>query len=358
MRKEERILNALSDVKEEYIEAVEWEEKPKRWAKWIGLAASVVILLFLAFHVPEELVAPNPPDTENLMTEQEEEQLDVDWVKGPNGEDLQVITAAFDLGAMGSGQVSEDELDTGNPWNETMEIDTLPVYKNLAYYSPAGEPVYFSREQLLEMAQDVAEKLGTKVTTWEYGCVMEKLEKGDVDVYQITAITDLGEIAVSGNGKIYISFYEPVLWENKDKLLDAVDYDSEIEEFLGHFFNAAYFYGDEENGLRGMRYGDVRVAAELLGDYPIITSKEAKECLKEGCYIANFNISDEKDRVINDDAIKSVELVYMTSSVCQYYQPYYCFYVELEEVGYGKFYVPALESKYLADFEELYPFGN
>lgn len=417
MRKEERILNALTDVKEEYIEAVDLEEggqgksSRKGWknsSKWIGLAASIAILVLVSTLIPEDLFFDKPKDKEQFVTEtenSEQGQLDQNWVEGANGENLLVIHAAFDFGAMGSGQVNEDEIDTDSPWNASMKIETLPVYKNLAYFGPTGEPVYLEREQLLSMAEDVAEKIGAKIVTWEYHAVQDKPEQGS-DVYQITATTELGEIQISGNGEVYITFSEGIelpkayiisdeasvekanetvvylmkqfadliqienyiarttvsynLLGDRYMSYKATGYDSGINGILEYHFNKVYFYGDEEDKLFSLRYGDVRIAAEKLGDYPIITIEEAKQRLLDGKFVSILPESDVKGGAFSDENIKAVDLVYMTGSVCQYYQPYYCFYAELEEVewGYAQFYVPALETKFLGDYEELNPLGN
>lgn len=370
MKKEERILNALTDVKEEYIEAVDLEEvvqekrSRKGWkisSKWMGLAASVAILVLVSILIPEDLFFHEPKDTEQLVTETEkidQEQLDQKWAKGPNGEDLLIITAACDLGTMGSGQVSEDEINTG-PWDSSMKIETLPVYRNLAYFSPAGEPVYLEREQLLSMAEDVAGKLDTEIVTWEYYAIQDKPEKGS-DVCQITATTESGEIEISGNGRIYLQFNEMVPWETQELLLESVSTDSKVEEMLEYYFNGVYFYREDEKGFSAMRYGDVRIAAEKLGEYPIVNVEDAKQRLMDGKYISILPESDVKGGALSDENIKSMDLVYLTGSVCQYYQPYYCFYIELEEEewGFTQFYVPALEAKFLADYEELNPLGN
>lgn len=158
MRKEERILNALTDVKAEYIEVVNLEEgiqgkrSRKGWrktSKWIVLAASIAILFFASTLIQKDLLFNEPKDTEQFMTETEKSeqgQLEQNWVEGINGENLLVINAALDLETVGSGQMSEDEIDFDSPWDVFMKIETLPVYKNLAYFSPAGEPVYLERE--------------------------------------------------------------------------------------------------------------------------------------------------------------------------------------------------------------------
>ena len=65
----------------------------------------------------------------------------------------------------------------------------------------------------------------------------------------------------------------------------------------------------------------------------------------------------------SEENIRLVELTYLTGLNCQYYQPYYCFYVEFEGYvdgisNYGLFFVPALTDVDLEQFPEVYPLGN
>ena len=109
------------------------------------------------------------------------------------------------------------------------------------------------------MAEDVAEKLDTKIVTWEYYAVQDKPENG-TDVYQITTTTEMGEIQISGNGRIFVQFNEMVPWETKELLLESVSTDSKLEALLEYYFNGVYYYQDDERGFSALRYGDVRIA--------------------------------------------------------------------------------------------------
>ena len=89
--------------------------------------------------------------------------------------------------------------------------------------------------------------------------------------------------------------------------------------------------------------------SEKIGDYPIITAKEAKESLAEGNYITTVPYD-----MPGMEYVKKAELIYRTGSLETYFMPYYRFYVEipeLEEEGlktYGAYYVPAVEEEYLS----------
>ncbi len=86
---------------------------------------------------------------------------------------LQVIKEEYTVpGGAGEGHGFEiylardiSDLDRGNPWDPTYPLDTLPVYKNLAYNAhPHEAPLsYLSAEEMLEIAEGVAENLGEEI---------------------------------------------------------------------------------------------------------------------------------------------------------------------------------------------------
>lgn len=136
----------------------------------------------------------------------------------------------------------------------------------------------------------------------------------------------------------------------------------EPESITEYCFHNASFYGDED-GLSIIRYGDVRGAAEYMGDYQVISEEEARKRLEEGQYFSIYSEMDIIGGGFSDENIKLVELTYLTGSNCRYYQPYYCFYVEAESdiegiSNYSLFYVPALMDEDLEQFSEIYPLGN
>lgn len=379
--KEMQMLHALNEVKEEYIEEVSpidiQKKRKRKWVKWVGLAATLVLGVYLGQHFFVE------EGTENYFS-------------------------ANVVGGMVSLE-SEEALLTKNPWLNGMHETKYPVYKNLAYTSVAGVPVYFSEEELLSMAEDVAEKLDTTLTEWEYFAVVYDGLETKRDVYQITAQSALAEIKILGNGEVSISFHEEVvlpeehqfshdnsykeatlliqyLTEAYGELLGlenpaddcGINYDLTGKRYLTYkayevgqegteavteyCFKNVSFYGDEE-GLSNIHFGDVRVAAEYLGDYEIISLEEARKRLEKGNYVSVSSEEDALGGIFSDENIRLVELTYLTGSTCQYYQPYYCFYVEVESFtegisNYTTFYVPALTEEHLSQFSEENPIGN
>ena len=154
---------------------------------------------------------------------------------------------------------------------------------------------------------------------------------------------------MEGNRQIYYRAYQVHTLGDGS----VIDIDN-VNSVLDYCFQNVWFYGNEK-GLTKISFGDVRIAGEEVGTYSILTEAEAMEQLMNGNCVSLLSKEDVKNGTFSEENIVEIELMYFTNSVCQYYQPYYCFYVELEQkiegmVQYGCFYVPAVA--------EEYPFGN
>ena len=118
-------------------------------------------------------------------------------------------------------------------------------------------------------------------------------------------------------------------------------------------FESVYFDINENGGLESIRISSVD-GAKRLGDYPIISYKEAEKLLLGGEYISG-SADGIENGVVTREKIKKVELVYSIDPMDAYFAPYYRFYVELDRspaVGfkcYGEFDVPAVNSKYISN---------
>lgn len=395
--KEMRILEALSEVRDEFVEdmgsnideqinsaVLIKRHRKTSWIKWVGVAA--VLTLMASFW--GDLFAPK------------------------------ITCENYFSASITNGMVSlekEEPLLTKNPYLMGMPVMEYPVYKNLSYVKGAGgAPHYFTEDELLFMAEEVAEMLGTEVIESSYGSIPYSSFDSEIetrsDVYQVVAQSELAEIRVMGNGEIFIFFNRSIPlpkgyhFSDDNTYVEAtqlIRYLSEVYKDLLGFENAAddcrieydltgnrslfysaynvapeepesiteycfrnvSFYGNEE-GLSSIRYGDVRGAATDLGEYEIISEEKARQRLEEGDYISVMLTEEEAlGGDFSDENIMLVELTYLTGSTCQYYQPYYCFYVELESeiegiCNYGTFYVPALTDENRLQFPEENPLGN
>lgn len=126
----------------------------------------------------------------------------------------------------------------------------------------------------------------------------------------------------------------------------------DMEDLLNYKMNFVEFYPDEEGRLSLIRINDALSCADKLGDYPIITVAEARDCLLNGNYITSvpYEIEDET-------LIRKVELVYRSSALEKMLMPYYRFYVELPDympkengpTTFDAYYVPAVMSEYISN---------
>lgn len=296
-----------------------------------------------------------------------------------------------------------DEIDNGNPWREDMVFSTLPVFENLAYHS-AGEPVGLKESSILERLEAACAALGLENAEREY-------ERNGAKVISITAEASGMAVTVGANGEVtvnfkdglalpeqlnftwhdtsrheaeevmayfiqqfseLISFEEPeivlsgdyIMWNDYDQegnYITEVRFDreyilyegagDETEDLLNYKMQFMQFYPDDEGRLSIIRIHDALSCANKLGDYPIITAAEARDCLLEGNYITSvpYEIEDET-------LIKKEELVYRSSVLEKTLMPYYRFYVELPEMrrengptDFGAYYVPAVKPEYISN---------
>lgn len=399
LEQEEILLYAMTEVDDKYLDEMVLTEADEETAiaskkKWrtgaIAAIASVAVMALIAIVVPKG-VAEQPQvgtQTENSETNDSESE-NSSTVIVPDNMQVDVSNLVY---VDGVGYLTQETLEAWKdylPWKEDDEIAALPIYKNLAYYSPAGETVYLDGGTLLTMVQAIAEQLNTKVTMiTSYGVDGNDISKDDI--YTISATTDIGKIVINGCGQVYIYFSEPIrlldgyvvpgntqiveantvvslylarfselISANVFKSAAYMIYDPEgnpllqyraiedaygVEGLLGYYFNPVNFYFDDTKNLIVFQYGDLRSTAELLGYYPIITLEKAKQLLYQG----DFSLFGEDDwnkvALPTKDDIRFVELMYLTYSTEQYYQPYYCFYIQMgESKEYRRFFVPAVQ---------------
>ncbi len=141
-----------------------------------------------------------------------------------------------------------------------------------------------------------------------------------------------GDLNMNGEPLYELSFYEKGNTKN---------------EIINSSFSSVSVYGNNEGEVYMIRYTDL-MSEEVLGDYPLISLKEAKALLSQGDYYTTVQSDLPKTAV----AAKT-NLVYFTSSMSEYYLPYYLFYVELDSLSengnkeYALCYVLAVEPEYV-----------
>lgn len=364
-------------------------KKRKKWLKW-GVAAACFTLMVCSIYVVSR----------SDITKNPSEEL-------PN---LPMLTLSdtiedVEMGFEGYWAYDSAELVNANPWSEDLEIDTLPVYQNPLTYNANfvtdGEDFEQMQAFLLEIAERFGVDSDTLVIT-DDAKSQEKLGKelgfpeGYFHPTKLIAETDGIRIEVEQTMMATIIF-EPCIFlpdeyqfttyasyeelsvvadylrtEYKDIIgldypqinISGGDYDicakqsyliqffdgagTKEEQILQYNFNPITFYCNDEGKLYMIRIYQPDLS-QKVGDYPIITQKEAEQLLLEGQYLTSVPYE-----VQGIESIKKVELIYRTGlQLEQYYMPYYRFYVELpeEEIDgmkcYGTYYVPAVNQAYI-----------
>ncbi len=310
----------------------------------------------------------------------------------------------YDNGGMGtSGYWAYDssELVNNNPWTEDCTLTHLPVFRNRHPVDGAGTLIEFDWEFMDAALTKVAGYLGIdnpKIThsaekTLSYlpvsaqgeGMEFEMYHPTDVEVFLAPAWDIPEEYRLTDYSSTYEETYTlaeyiltafPQLIPMEHVAIDVwggyygsdgtenwqhhnIAYyeltDNETQNILNYNFNRTRFTFNAEGNLCIYRVGQTDLS-EIIGYYPIITADEAQRLLCRGYYGSNAS-----EDFCGEEYIVKRELIYRTDIMQNIYVPYYLFYVELpEEYGknelkeYGLYYVPAIESKYIEDFREVW----
>lgn len=335
---------------------------------------------------------------------------------GGSGE-LPMLTLSESTASMGfEGYMAYnfDELAFANPWQEGMQLDTLPVYRNGRVYDP-GQAAERDYDGMKERLLDAADRLGLDAADIvitddvpneeKQAAIREKFASvGDTvpegyfdpsrfffeeggysaevddqmtvtirpdqpvtlpDGYRFGTNVSYEDMVKSGNYLLeqyrgLIGMKNPVVGitggdrdiyaDQRYELLYYEDGNTPEEKILGYNFNTMRFYYNDEGQLYLLRSYSQDLS-DKVGDYPIISANEAKELLLAGNCATSVPYP-----LAGEEYIARVELLYRTEPSCAYYLPYYRFLAELPEMGardglkhYGAYYVPAVESRYIAN---------
>lgn len=390
-------LDSMEYVDADLIEAAEISSgrNSRGWLKWGALAACLCLLVLASVRFTG-------------LSERMQ----------PGSEELPMLSARLsEAGGMGfHGYQFYDisECDTGNPWNEELNLQTLPVYRNLSYVGREGYPLYYSEEEMLAMAEKAAGFLNSPIRETRFERIIAKNHGSDTKLknwdgrgWRLHTKTDAHWIEIAADGDTVISFEEPQkllegteiddtdrmeavrYFGNQYRELTGIgdfhiakrgdrDYSGEwytpfyflygkdpdpVQEILNYNFHRADFTFNEDGALTILGFCNLFDSAEKMGDYPLISTGEAKELLLAGEYFSDVPVQLLVDEKMQEAQIAKVELIYRATRMAEVFLPYYQFYVELEDrpetrpEGYaeglkdfGIFYVPAVEGRYLSDF--------
>lgn len=282
------------------------------------------------------------------------------------------------------------ELVNANPWNDSLDISTLPVYHNPLTYDEnfiaSGADFDKMHELLLEVADrlgldseklditdDAPDKETRKMITESFKIAGKKVPEGyfnptkllaeengfRIEVDQTMTATIFFDPAQSLPEKYHFTYrssYEDILSTAeylKQKYKDLIGIDNpQINVYGGNYndqleqtYSIEFFDANGSETEQILNYNFNRIAfycddsgklfiarihqpdlSQKAGDYPIITSEKAEELLASGNYITNV-----PDEMPGLEYVRKVELVYHSETYDAYFMPYYCFYVELPE---------------------------
>ncbi|MBR3803252.1 MAG: hypothetical protein IKK37_07415 [Clostridia bacterium] len=364
--KSKRLLFAMEDIKDEFIESAAPKEKkkaPKTVAKICALAACVAVIVTAGVIYRQNTKLP-PVSLPDIFD---------------GGMSMEAYFA-----------YSADELVINNPWSEADSPKKLPVYKNTVYV-PSGDDIpQTDLSRLEDVLLDYAERLGIKADR-------SQIKKEETQIYietdtiKITLNSWLRLNAyISGKNVLpsgytldcyagfeelsktaeylkekyasYLNMKNPTadismgdydVYGKRSFSLSFYDADSDIEKSIENYnFNRVSFSMYED----GVLHISQSVASrEAVGNYPINSLNKATELLEQGEYVTSVNVD-----FPGVQAVKKAELVYYVSSAAEYFVPYYRFYVEIEHDGdigdalpgmksYGTYYVPAIKDKYIVE---------
>ncbi len=398
--KSERILYALTGVREDFIEQAYPEQVKSRpaWAKYACAAACLCLVLA------------------GVLA----------WAAGRGAESAASGLPVIDIPELGVGGMgfegymyyNASEIENGSPWREDMVFETMPVFKNGAYDpTHAGIPRGLDEAEITRRLENAAAALGVEIL--ETSVEREIQEKGSAEgcgaVVSIGARTEIGTIRAYANGEVGYDLWSNYPWNlehglepvelpeqysfthhdtTREQALEALryltetyaelldfeepafivsgdyniygeygrDYDvydasgDDLQDLLNYSFCRTSFCPDDEGRFSGIWLHDDLSVLEKIGDYPIISIDEARERLVAGQYQTSVPYE-----LPGEEYIAKVELMYRSSPLEELSLPYYRFYVELpemESVGgelglkhFGAYYVPAIESEYIGNAE-------
>lgn len=399
--KSERILNAMGNIDDGLIETARPGERTKKrggW-KWAAAAACLAAVLAGGFALYGRLSAPDTADLPVLdLTPKEgasawgfEGYMAYDitelasanpWTEKTNLKTLPVFHNPVEYDRAGAAKIASDE-EARQAELEAMKARLLEAAERLGLenvqvtdnapsqeeidavtekFASVGEKV---PEGYFEPTEAVAEQDGIKLTVGADLAVRIEFDP---------AIDLPGEVHFSYNGtyeetkaaaEYLLERYRDLLGMEKPQVsITGGDYTYDGEQMFGieffdaaggktrqilnYNFNSASFACNDEGKLWIIRLNHPDLS-QKVGDYPIISVKEAQALLCSGNYITTV-----PEEMPGEEYIARVELIYRDSRHDQYLMPYYRFYVEVPDMAqdnglktFGAYYVPAVSGEFL-----------
>lgn len=386
-----RLLEAMGDIDDKYIEKAWLFRKTKIWKRVLPIAACMFLIAgtVLLFYKS----AQNP-------------------VYLPELPKLQLDFETEGMGFEGLGAYGIDEIVNNNPWNEDSKLETMPVFQRAIEYTAFGEPSEADLEGMREWALKLAGELemvnaepsilDSRQPREEVNRITENYEKEGKTVPEefwgslsIEIRSEKICITVNSQMQATIEFISPVSLPQQYNFAYSADYEEthatgeyllqkytsllnmkqpvlnicggarntsneqsyniEIydgegsiqQQIVGYNLYKAIFSSNEAGELVMIRLNGT-LPAEKVGDYPIISPDEATKLLEQKKYLTTVPVE-----FPGMEYVQRVELMYRGGNNEKTMIPYYRFYVELPDMAegrrnlYGGFYVPAVASQYI-----------
>ncbi|WMJ22405.1 hypothetical protein RBG61_10450 [Paludicola sp. MB14-C6] len=294
---------------------------------------------------------------------------------------------------------------TDHPWKPSVQLTTMPVFKNKAKTDGSGVTTSgLTDEQLQQKIDVITKQLGVLPKKYEQiTCGGTDNGYKEDDFFELTAICDNVKISVNRIGQISIAFLKPITlpykvtptqkytrldyectidflygqyknilniknpqynfdnsnYNEDDKCLTSLEIyegsDNLTQTILGYHFKTAHFSLNENGELSGIWITETDLS-EKLGDYPIVSEDEAKQILTQG----NYKSWATNEPFSGDiSLIEHTELVYHNERFEENFMPLYRFYVKIPEVknenglqAYNIYYVPAVEPRFMKNMPQ------
>lgn len=328
---------------------------------------------------------------------------------------LSVSEITSTMGYEGYTAYDISELVNANPWNEDFKLSTLPVYQNTFNYDENNFESGVDLDKIRKFILEIANRAGLDENnlTVTYDTPDEEEKQKIIDKFNSAGVTvpkgyftptkliiNSQGIEIEADSSMTATVhFEPALtvpseynfthFSSYNDKCDVAEYlktkyksligienpqadifggyyniygqqqysvgffedgQDKTEKIINYNFNRVTFANDDDGKLFIVRICQPDLSVKA-GDYPVISSNEARQLLIKGNFITTvpYEFSGE-------EFVEKTELIYRTDKNEKYFMPYYRFYVELPELKqedglktYGIYYVPAVESEYISD---------
>lgn len=403
--KSERILNAIGNIDDELIEAAQPPARGKKRAglKWAAAAACLAAALVGGFAFYGRLSVPDTADLpvldltprdimsfgfgfEGYMAYDISELAGANpWTEQTKLKTLPVFRNPVDYDRAGAPKtpLSDETMETMKTrlleTAERLGLENVQVTDN----APSQEEIDAVKEKFAAVGQEVpegyfepteavAEQDGIKLTVGaelevciDFDPAIALPEGYNFDHY--AAHEDMQKAAeylleqyadLLGMEKPQVSLTGGDYTYDGQQMFGVEFFDAaggKIQQIVNYNFNTARFSCNDEGKLWIIRLNRPDLS-QKVGDYPIISVKEARELLCAGYYTTTVPKASGQEHIAphGEEHIAKVELIYRNSCQDEYFMPWYRFYVEMPDMvrdnglkTFGAYYVPAVPRELL-----------